>query len=527
MNTSTPPLGIVYLVGAGPGDPGLFTLRGRELLASADVVVYDYLCNPLLLRHAKPDAELLFAGKRSQLPSPTQTETNALLISKAREGLSVVRLKGGDPFVFGRGGEEALALRQAGIPFEVVPGVSSSVAAAAYAGIPVTHRGLAASFMVATAHTDPARGEQAIDYDGIASFQGTRVLLMGVGRMEEISKELIARGCDPDLPAAAIMWGTVGRQRCMTSTLSRLAQDAKAASIQTPATILLGSVVSLRKTLDWFASRPLVGARIAVTRLAGDSGGLSDRLLAAGADVLDLPLIRTEACTDPAALHQAVQQANEFDWIVLTSATGVAHFFQALLTQCGDLRALGSAKLAAVGKQTQRAIEERGLRVTLVPDQQQNAEGLASLFQHIAMRDLRILLPLGNLAPSTLQDHLTLQGAKVTRIEAYRTLPETRDLYGFRARLAEEGAHWLTFTSASAVHQWIAQSPPCPNTPLIASIGPSTTAALKTAGLTPTLETPSPSFQSLVEAISAHWQSNPHHLSPLIPTPNPTKCSPE
>jgi len=345
---------VIYLVGSGPGDPGLFTVKGVECLRRADAVVYDRLAPQALLAHAHPGAELIYVGKRPGEPTMAQEAINALLVELGRAGKTVVRLKGGDPYVFGRGGEEALELERAGLPFEVVPGVTSGIAAPAYAGIPVTHRGVSTSVAFVTGHEDPAKGEPDVDWKGLANGAETLVLYMGVGRLAEITDELIAGGRDPGTPVACIRWGTLPEQQTVTATLETIADKVAEANLKPPAITLVGDVVALREEgLDWFERKPLFGRRVVVTRARTQAGELSRELEALGAEVFEFPTIEIRPPEDFDPLDEAIRALDSFDWIVFTSVNGVEAFVKRLQHRGLDLRAVPRrTKLAAIGPAT-------------------------------------------------------------------------------------------------------------------------------------------------------------------------------
>jgi uroporphyrinogen III methyltransferase/synthase len=360
-------IGTVYLVGAGPGDAGLMTLRGAELLARADVVVHDALINGDILGLAPPSAEIIYAGKRHGEHAIPQDELNQLLVAKARAGLCVVRLKGGDPYVFGRGGEEALALADAHIPFEVVPGVSSIAAAANYAGIPITHRDFCSSFTVFTGHEDPEKTGPDADWAQAAKTPGTKILLMGVTRIREISQALTAHGMDANTPVAMIRWGTTGRQQSIAGTLETIADAVERAGFKPPALTVIGQVVTLRPRLNWFEKLPLFGRRIVVTRARAQAGQLSRLLLERGADVLEIPTIRIEPPAEHRALADALLGLNAYDWLIFTSPNGVTTFFDYFFKAFDDTRDIGGVRIAAVGPATAHEIQKLHLKVDLMP----------------------------------------------------------------------------------------------------------------------------------------------------------------
>ncbi|MBE3069445.1 MAG: uroporphyrinogen-III C-methyltransferase, partial [Planctomycetes bacterium] len=354
--------GRVTLVGAGPGDPGLLTLRGREALAAADVVVYDALVSPHLLDHAPPGAERVYVGKRSAQHTLSQDGINALLVERARGGAAVVRLKGGDPYVFGRGGEEGLALAEAGIPFEIVPGITAAVAAAAYAGIPVTHRGLASTLTFVTGHEADDKADSAIDWAALARLKGTLAFYMGVANLPAIAANLMRHGLAGATPAAAVQWGTTPRHRSVAATLETLHDAVTRAGLGPPAILLVGEVVRLRESLGWFEQRPLLGRRIVVTRARAQASSLVARLEALGAETIEAPAIRIEPPDDPAPLAEAARAAGDFDWIVFTSTNGVDAFFAALAAAGLDARRLAGCRVAAIGPATAERLAACGIR---------------------------------------------------------------------------------------------------------------------------------------------------------------------
>lgn len=500
--------GICYLIGAGPGDPRLLTVRAHQILCCADVVVYDHLCNPRILRWVRPDAERILAGKRSAHPALGQAETNALLIDRTRRGLVVARLKGGDPFVFGRGGEEAAELAAAGLRFEIVPGITSAVAVPAYAGIPVTHRDHCSAFVVATGHIDPRKNAVTLDYPLLAQFQGTRVILMGVGKLREITANLVAAGAAADTPAAVVQWGTLGRQRSARGTLGSLAGLAERAGLGPPGVIVVGGVAAMPDALRWFERRPLFGRRIAITRPSNEAEPMALALEDLGADVIEVPLIRIAPPANPAALDAAARGARAFDWIAFASANAARAFFQALFRASMDIRELAGVRFACVGEETSLMLRSLHIKPDLVPPKF-TGDALAAAFRAMDMAARRVLLPRSNLGRPTLEDSLRNQGAEVTVVEAYRTEPETRDPFGGRARLAEDGADWITFASPSAADQWFAQTIACPGSWKAASIGPATSARLRVLGCAPAAEASPHTADGIVAAILAAEAPHP------------------
>jgi uroporphyrinogen III methyltransferase/synthase len=500
--------GKVYLVGAGPGDAGLITVRGRECIQLAEVIVYDNLVNPSLLKHARPDAEIIFAGKTSKQHTLTQDEINALLVEKAREGKIVTRLKGGDPFVFGRGGEEAEELRKAGFQFEIVPGISSSIAAPAYAGIPVTHRGVATAFMVITGHEDPTKEETQVDWAGVAKFFGTRVILMGVERIGTIAEELIRHGASPETPVAMVRWGTTGRQQTIQGTLATIADVASKADFKPPAVTIVGEVVRLRENLNWFEQRPLFGRRIVVTRSREQASELVRQLSELGADVLEIPTIRIKPPQSLAPLREAVDGLGEYDWLIFTSPNGVEAFFGEFFAHHKDIREIGPVKISAIGAVTTQKLAELHLEVDLQPKEFTTEALLAEFKKSVSCENLKMLMPRADLADQRLARGLEDLGAIVDDVDAYQTVPDTEDRNGHRARLLGEGADIVTFTSSSTVVNFcklvdvpalMKQYPDM----RFASIGPQTSQAAREKGLEVAVEAKVHTVPGLVEAILA------------------------
>ncbi|HUK81291.1 MAG TPA: uroporphyrinogen-III C-methyltransferase [Verrucomicrobiae bacterium] len=443
--------GKVYLVGAGPGDAGLITVRGVECLQRADVIVYDNLVNPALLRYARHDAELIFVGKTSTKHTLTQDETNALLAAKGSEGKTVTRLKGGDPFVFGRGGEEAEELRRAGIEFEIVPGISSAIAAPAYAGIPVTHRAVATGFMVVTGHEDPTKEEAQVDWEQVAKFFGTRVILMGVERIGKIAEELIAHGAAVDTPVAMVRWGTMGQQQTIQGTLATIGNLAEAAGFKPPAVTVIGEVAKLRERLNWFERRPLFGQRIAVTRSREQASELVRILSELGADVLEIPTISIKPPKKLGPIREAVKSIGVYDWLVFTSPNGVDVFFQEFFEIHRDLRDLGVLKIATIGAATTERVKQLHLEVDLQPAEFTSEALLEEFRKSVSCENLKFLLPRADLADDRLARGLEALGGIVDDLDAYQTVPESEDRTGHRVRLLSEGADIVTFTSSSTV----------------------------------------------------------------------------
>jgi uroporphyrinogen III methyltransferase/synthase len=495
--------GTVFLVGAGPGDPGLLTLRAAELLGRADVVIHDVLVNPALLRHARTGAEIIDAAKVASDRTLRQETLNRLLVEHAKAGRTVVRLKGGDPYVFGRGGEEAEDLARHGIPFEVVPGVSSFSAVPAYAGIPLTHRNCASAFTVVTGHEDPARGEAAVNWAEVARLHGTKVVLMGVERLDRISASLIEAGQPASTPVALIRNGTLGSQQTLEGVLGDIAAKSAAVGFQSPAVAVIGEVVKLRSELAWFEARPLFGKRIVVTRAREQAGEFAGRLAELGAEVLEIPTIRTSHPTEREPMIEALAGLGEYDWIVFTSVNGVNAFLDGLLAAFEDVRSLGNLRIAAVGSATAARIREYRLRVDAQPADFVGRAVADAIGKTESLENLRVLLARAEVGNPDVSRELEANGAIVDDVSFYRTVPETEIAEPLVASLREKGADWITFTSSSTVTHLNARVPlkdlvlrhP---TLRVASIGPETTRTLANLGVKPTVE------------------ANPHNLDGLI-----------
>ncbi len=447
--------GIVYLVGSGPGDPGLVTLRAREIIGSADVIVYDRLIPEGVLAWARPDAERIYVGKLPDRHTLKQEEINQLLVEKAAEGKIVCRLKGGDPFVFGRGGEEALALVDAGLPFEVVPGVTAGIGGSAYAGIPVTHRAVATSVAFVTGHEDPTKDESGINWAGLATGTDTVVFYMGVGNLRLIAERLIEHGRPADTPAAVIERGTTPSQRVVTGPLGQLASRVEAAGLQAPALILVGQVAGLREQLQWFDNRPLFGRRVLVTRTREQASTLSESLARLGAAPVEVPVIEVQGLDAYEALDDALRGMEGFDWLVFTSANGVAAVRERLLALGLDVRDLKGPRLAAIGPGTAGPLEQTGLRVDLIPERFV-AESLAEALVAQGMEGTRVLIARALEAREVLPERLSKAGAKVTVAPCYRTVPRAGAGDEIRALLAEGKVDVVTFASSSAVEAFAA-----------------------------------------------------------------------
>jgi len=501
MSKSKSKTGKVYLVGAGPGDLGLVTLRAKECIERADVIVYDQLANPEMLGWAREEAEIIYAGKKAAEHSMSQDEINKLLIEKARAGNHVVRLKGGDPFVFGRGAEEAQAIVDGGIAFEIVPGITSAIAGPAYAGIPVTHRAENSHVTFFTGHEDPTKTKSTIDYAALSKLGGTQVMLMGVERIEAIANEMIANGVRRDLPVALVRCATTGRQITLTGTLENIAKKVVDLGFKAPAVAVFGDVVVLRRDLNWYEKRPLSGKRIVVTRTRKQAGTLTSQLRALGADVFEIPTIRIEPPTDLREFAELVQDAHGYDWIVFTSPNGVDAFFEMFFKLYDDARDIGAAKIAAIGQATAQRVREFHLDVDLQPEEFVAESVIREFQKQGGVENLRILLARAEKARDVLPRELSKLGAIVDEAFAYRTVPETRDVTGARRRFLEEGADLITFTSSSTVENFLALGLAWPKGMQIASIGPITSQTVRDHGLKIDIEAKRHDIEGLVDAI--------------------------
>ncbi|MGF1632447.1 MAG: uroporphyrinogen-III C-methyltransferase [Phycisphaerae bacterium] len=515
-----PPKGTVYLVGAGPGDPGLLTVRGAQLLGRAEVVFYDALASPALLAHCR-QARLVYVGKRAQKHDVAQPDTNRMLIDEALAGRTVVRLKGGDPFVFGRGGEECAELAAAGVPFEVVPGVTAALAATAYAGIPITHRDFNSGFAIITGHEkepdkqlDEARQRQTgrtpdrLDYAALARLQ-TLCVYMGVRTLGELTGRLIEAGMRPDTPAATIQWGTTPRQRTAVGTLASIAEVCRAEGIGSPAITVIGEVVKLRGTIDWFENRPLFGRRVVVTRTRQQASDLAEMLAELGAEVIEAPMIRLEPAGDLVAVEDALRNAGGYDWLVFTSANGASAAGERMTRLGLDARALAGVKVAAVGQATAEAVKRAlGILPDLVPERAL-AEALAdALAEAGEVADRRFLLLRADIARPALAERLKAGGAAcVADVPIYETRPAEALPEGLKDAMLAGDVDWVTFTSSSTARAFIdllgEDATAAMAKVKIASIGPQTTKTLTDLGHPPTKEASTSDLAGVVEVVAS------------------------
>jgi len=496
--------GKIYLVGAGPGDPGLVTVKAAELLGRADVVVYDFLANPSLLSYVSPRAELIYVGKKGSDHTLAQGDINRLLVDLASRGRTVVRLKGGDPFIFGRGGEEAEELVAEGLDFEVVPGVTSAVAAPAYAGIPLTHRKCASTVAFVTGHEDPTKPGSSIEWDKLATGAGTLVFLMGVKNLPAITGNLVRAGRSPATPAALVRWGTTPDQFTLVGTLESIAALAEEKRLKPPAVLVVGEVVGLRERLNWFESLPLFGRRVMVTRTRDQASGLSRRLADLGARVVECPTIRIAPPEDGGPISAALDRLGEFDWLVLTSPNGVDYFFESLKARGRDARALAGVQVAAIGPATAAKLDAFGLRADLLPEEYV-AEGLVKALVAAGVGGRKVLLARAAEARDVLPRELIAAGAEVTEAALYRTMVPEGLTPEAEAALKQGSIDLVTFTSSSTVTNLVrllgdrlasfqAMAP-------AACIGPITARTAREAGFTMAAEAEVYTIDGLIEAV--------------------------
>lgn len=499
--------GLVYLIGAGPGDPGLITVKGLECLRRADTVIYDYLANASLLAEAQPDAEVIYVGKSAGQHALPQEKINQLLVTKAKEGKIVARLKGGDPFLFGRGGEEAEELANAGLTFEVVPGITSAIAAPAYAGIPVTHRDFTSTFAAVTGHEDPTKTLSSIDWARISTGIGTLVFLMGVANLPSIVEQLILHGRPAETPAAVVRWGTRSSQQTVTGTLDDIVERVRRAGLKAPSVIIVGEVVRLREKLQWFDNRPLFGKRVLVTRSREQASVLSELLRAHGAEPVEFPTIEIVPPADFGPLDEAIARLATYAWAIFTSANGVKIFVDRLRNAGLDIRALKGVKLAAIGPATAHELERYGLLLDYVPVEyvaESIVEGLKG-----QVRGKRVLLARAEIARQVLPEGLKKEGASVDQVVAYRTISSADGKVDVKRMLLEKEIDVITFTSSSTVENFVAKLEgldleAATDGVTIASIGPITSETALARGLRVDVTAQDHTIPGLVEAIVQH-----------------------
>ena len=452
-------LGIVYLVGAGPGDLGLVTFRAKELISTADVLVYDYLVHPELVKWCRPECEIVYVGKQAGFHSIPQEEIETILVKHAKAGRKVVRLKGGDPYVFGRGGEEARTLAKDGISFEVVPGVTAALAAGAYAGIPLTYRNTSTSLVFLTGHEDPTKKQTQVDWRSYGALKHTTLAIyMGMGHLKFILSELVAGGLDPKTPAAVVQWATLGRQRSVAGTAATLAALVEHSGLAAPAIIFIGEVVRGHEAIDWFEHLPLFGRRVAITRTRDQNSELREKLETLGAEVLELPLIQISKYVEKDALVEILTELGGYDWIVFTSANGVRYFFEDFLKGFPDIRSLGLLRFACVGKATAREIEKHYIKVECMPDTATGDSLADALIATGSLDSAKVIVVTGNLNRDTLVKKLEAARAIVDRLQLYKT--EKTDLTAdpIANDFREKGADAILFASSSAVQSFTDQA---------------------------------------------------------------------
>lgn len=496
--------GKVYLIGAGPGDPGLITVKGKECLERADVIVYDYLVNPRILGYAKEGTEIIYAGKRKDNMELPQEGINRILVNKAKEGKTVARLKGGDPFIFGRGGEEAEALFEYGIPFEIVTGVTSVSAVPAYAGIPLTHRDFTSSFAVVTGHENPAKEKFALPWEALAEI-GTLVFLMGVTRIEENMKRLIEHGKPPDTPAAFIAWGTLTKQRTVTGTISEIGKIVKESNLNLlPAIVVVGEVVKLREILNWFETKPLFGKKVLVTRTRKQASTLVKLLEEEGAETVEFPTIEIIQPESWDELDRAIENLGLYNWLIFTSVNGVEFFFERLKVKKKSTVEFKGVKIATIGEQTGRAVENLGLSVDIIPHEFR-AEGVIESFKEIDIKGKRILIPRAEEAREILPVELQKMGSEVNVVTAYRTKkPDPERIEEVKEMLRGREIDVLTFASSSTAKNFLSifgKDKELLLKSTIACIGPITAEPLREIGIEPQIIPKKYTIEELVREI--------------------------
>jgi len=503
--------GTVYLVGAGPGDPGLLTLKGLEAIKAADCIIYDFLANSRLLEHARPDAETVYVGKKGSSKTITQDEITKLIIKKAKSGKTVVRLKGGDPFIFGRGAEEAEGLVKEKIPFEIVPGVSSAIAAPAYAGIPLTHRDLSSTVTFVTGQENPLKPGSKIDWKGLAPGKGTLVFLMGWKNLSQITKKLLANGWSPSTPAALIRWGTLTKQKSLVGRLDDIAALGEKASIKPPVITVVGDVVKLKKRLDWFETKPLFGKRVLVTRALEQAGEFAKVLESHGAEPISFPTIKTRPMPGWWGLDRAIKRLSEYDWAIFTSVNGVKYFFERIKSLGLDLRELKGVKICAVGSMTARAVESYGLRVDLTP-KEFRAEGLVSALGKKGIKGKRFILPRALKAREVIPTEIERLGGKIDVVPTYKTVKPAKEAGSLRDLLLGGEVDCITFTSASTVNNFVSVFKRTELVELlkssrIACIGPITAEAAKGYGINVDIMPKVYTIAALTEAMAEYYRA--------------------
>ena len=503
--------GKVYLIGAGPGDPGLLTIKAKECIETADVVVYDYLASPFLLDYAKSDAQVIYVGKKGGDHTLTQDKINLLLVDKAKQGHNVARLKGGDPFVFGRGGEEAQILLSHGVTYEVIPGVTSAIAAPAYAGIPVTHREHTSFVSIITGHEDPTKKDTRMQWDVYAKSNATLVFLMGVKNLSNIVKNLVEHGKSSDTPVALVRWGTTTRQQTVTGTLSTIVEKVKLAGLKSPAIIVIGHVVSLRDELSWFDKRPLFGKTIVITRARAQASDLVSKLSKLGANCIQIPTIQITPPKDITPLEDSIKNIDQYDWLVFTSVNGVKFFFNTLFKMGKDVRILGHLKFACIGPVTKERLKDYGIICDILP-QTYRAESVIDAFADIDMAKKKVLLPRAKIARTILPEELTKMGARVDEVAAYETTLNDEGKEELITLLRNNEIDVITFTSSSTVSNFMSLLKPEEAEGLMkdvitASIGPITSETARSLDIEPDIEANEFTIQGLTDSLLSYYES--------------------
>jgi uroporphyrinogen III methyltransferase/synthase len=502
-------IGKVYIIGAGPGDPGLITLKGLRCLQEADVLIYDHLVGEEILSHARETVRLIYAGKQGGDHTLSQDEINERLVEEAKQGKVVARLKGGDPFIFGRGGEEAEVLAKAGIPFEVIPGVTSAIAVPAYAGIPLTHRGFTSTVTFVTGHEDPTKEKSDINWEALAGI-GTLVFLMGVKNLPKIVSSLIHHGKEPETPVALIRWGTTADQETLTGTLENIIRLSEEKGFAPPSIFVVGQVVGLRNLLNWFEKKPLFGKGIVITRPEAQAGEMIDLLRQQGARVICFPTIKVVPPKSWQALDKTLEHLETYRWIIFTSANGVHFFFKRLKESGRDIRDLKGIRICTIGPATASTIANLGIRVDLVPDSF-ISEGIVKAFEKQEVRGLKILLPRAETARDILPEGLSALGATVDVVTAYRTVSSGRSRAELEPLMTAGKIDVITFTSPSTVTNFIhimGKTFSFPSQVKIACIGPVTAAAVRKAGWPIDIMQEQFTIPGLVEAMMEYFKGN-------------------
>lgn len=493
--------GFVYLVGAGPGDPLLITLKGKECLENADVIIYDYLANPELLKYRKSDCELIYVGKKSKEHTVNQENINKLILTKAKEGKKVVRLKGGDPFIFGRGGEEAIYLKENGIDFEIVPGITSGVAGPLYAGIPVTMRGINSSLAFVTGHESEDKDLSLLDWKALTKM-GTLIFYMGVKNLPSIVTNLINEGMNKNTPIALIRWATYPEQTVLEGTLENINELVQMTGFKAPAIIVVGEVVKLREKLKWFEKKPLFGKKIIVTRAVEQAGTFSSKLRELGARVFEIPTIKIVPLDTYESLDIAINNIKNYDYLILTSVNGVKYFFERLEINGKDGRCLSNLQICAIGPATAKAIKEKFLNVDILPEKYV-AESVISALDKIGIEGNKFLLCRAKIARDVIPDEIKKRGGEIDVIPVYETLINKSSKEEL-LEVLKKGVDYITFTSSSTVtnfFQLIDNQKEVVSNIKLASIGPVTSATIRSFGLEPYVEAEKYTIDGLISAI--------------------------